>query len=257
MRSWRVGEALAKEVRAMNFDVDFAPVLDVDTNPKNPIIGDRSFSRDPKMVGKLGAALIKGLQKSGVGACAKHFPGHGDTDVDSHHDLPLVKHDLDRLRHTEWPPFLEAIRAGVSAVMTAHVVVEALDTLPSTLSKRVLTQHLREELGFSGVIVSDDIEMKAVADRFSPEEMAKLGLQAGIDVFLACHKPEVTLALYRGIIRAVEDEHVSHDTIMRASKRALAWRKKYYQPAVDSKVHAAHIGSHSGLVEEILSKATA
>ena len=174
----RVGKALAQELRAMNFDIDFAPVLDVDTNPKNPIIGDRAFSHDPKLVAAHGAALIKGLQENGVGACGKHFPGHGDTDVDSHLALPSVGHEMGRLRDIEWPPFAAAIKAGVGAIMTAHVVVEALDEMPATLSHRAL-QHLRDELQFKGCIVSDDIEMKAVADQYTPTEMAELGLKAG------------------------------------------------------------------------------
>ena len=159
----RLGRALALELRAVGIDVDFAPVLDVDTNPDNPVIGDRAFGSRPEEVGRLGAAFVRGMQGAGVGACGKHFPGHGDTAIDSHLDLPSVEHDLERLRRVEWPPFAAAIEAGVDAIMTAHVLVPALDAEhPGTLSPEVLGR-LRDELGFQGVIVSDDIEMKAVA----------------------------------------------------------------------------------------------
>jgi beta-N-acetylhexosaminidase len=249
----RVGEALAKELRAMNFDVDYAPVLDVDTNPKNPIIGDRAFSRDPQVVAKLGAAFIEGLQGAGVGGCGKHFPGHGDTDLDSHLALPRVSHDLDRLREVEWPPFKAAIEAGLGAIMTAHVVVEALDTVPATLSPKILRGSLRRELKFDGLIISDDIDMKAVADAYSPEELAVQGLLAGVDLFLACRNPASIVALYRGIIRAVEDEIISHDALLEAAGRALKWRRRYFQPAVDPKLHAGVVGAlaHGALVQEI------
>lgn len=249
----RVGRALAQELRALNFDVDWAPVLDVDTNPDNPVIGDRAFAADPKVVADCGAALIEGLQGGGVGACGKHFPGHGDTDKDSHLDLPHVEHELSRLRDIEWPPFRAAVNAGVGAVMTAHVVVLPLDEqVPATLSPRVLG-HLRDELGFGGVIVSDDIEMKAVADRFSPAELGARGLAAGVDVFLACKKPEVVLELYRGLVRAVEDEVITHEQLLAAEKRALAWRNRFFAPGrpwAQSR-HLVGPAAHGGLVEEI------
>jgi beta-N-acetylhexosaminidase len=249
----RVGGALAQELRALAFDVDWAPVVDVDTNPDNPVIGDRAFADDPKAVAACGAALIAGLQGGGVGACAKHFPGHGDTDKDSHLDLPYVEHDLRRLRAVEWPPFAAAVAAGVGAVMTAHVVVLPLDEkVPATLSGAVLG-HLRGELGFGGVIVSDDIEMKAVADRFSPAEMAARGVQAGVDVFLACRRPEVVLELYRGLVRAVEDEVITHEQLLAAEKRALAWRDRFFAPARPwaQTRHLVGPAAHAGLVEEL------
>jgi beta-N-acetylhexosaminidase len=249
----RVSAALAQELRALNFDVDWAPVLDVDTNPDNPVIGDRAFSDDPKVVAECGAAFIRGLQGGGVGGCGKHYPGHGDTDKDSHLDLPYVEHDLERLREVEWPPFRAAIAAGVGAIMTAHVVVLPLDEkVPATISPDVLG-HLRGELGFDGVIVSDDIEMKAVADRFSPAELAARGLAAGVDVFLACKKPEVVLDLYRGLVRAVEDEIITHEALLAAERRALAWRQRFFaagRPWAQNR-HLVGPAAHGGLLEEL------
>ena len=253
----RVGLALARELRAMNFDIDYAPVLDVDSNPDNPIIGDRSFSRDPAQVSLLGTALVQGLHAGGVAACGKHFPGHGDTDVDSHLALPYIGHELPRLREIEWPPFQAAIEAGLGAIMTAHVVIESLEsTLPATLSKTVL-DHLRNELGFQGVIISDDLEMKAVAERYTAKEMAQLGLSAGVDHFLVCEKPDVIFEFYRALVRCIEEKTISHQTVMDAAKRSRTWRERYYQPPGDEKdvLKWVGCGEHSALRHEIDARA--
>jgi beta-N-acetylhexosaminidase len=182
----RFAAALARELREAGFELDFAPVVDVDTNPANPVIGDRSFARTPGEVGRHASAFVAALQAGGVAACAKHFPGHGDTAQDSHHELPRLDHDLARLRSVELPPFRAAIEAGVASVMTAHLLIPALDpTLPATLSPRALAL-LREELGYDGVVFSDDLEMRAVADRFSIEDRVELALRAGVDALLVC-----------------------------------------------------------------------
>jgi len=252
----RLGAALAREVRALGIDVDFAPVLDVDTNPTNPVIGDRAFAREPEAVARLGAAFVRGMQGEGVGACGKHFPGHGDTAVDSHLDLPRVEHDLERLRRVEWPPFAAAIEAGVDAIMTAHVLVPALDAdHPGTLSPHAL-MPLREELGFQGVIVSDDVEMKAVADRYTPAEIAERGLAAGIDCFLACRHAERVIALFEGIVKGVERGAVDASRLLDAEARVLAWRRRYWQP-VSSDRSLGALGSelHAELAREISQRA--
>ncbi len=161
-----VGAQLARELLAVGFDLDFAPVVDVDTNPANPVIGDRSFGRTPETVSKLAVALIEGMQGAGMMACAKHFPGHGDTLEDSHKDLPSLPHDLERLRRVEWPPFAATAKAKVATIMTAHVMFPALDPVwPATMSSTCLAA-LRQETGFEGAIISDDLEMKAIADRY-------------------------------------------------------------------------------------------
>ncbi len=251
-----VGTALARELRAMNFDVDFAPVLDVDTNPNNPVIGDRSFGRDPNDVAAHGCALIRGLQRAGIAACAKHFPGHGDTDLDSHKALPKVSHELPRLRKIEWVPFAAAAQAGVSSVMTAHVVVEALDAQhPATLSIPAL-RPLREELHFQGAIVSDDLEMKAVADHYRVAEMATMGIHAGVDVFLACHAPDVILELKRSLVRAVEEKLISHEQILACQKRALTWRDAYQKAPVPRTELKRWLGApeHRAITEQLLTR---
>ncbi|HEY6003831.1 MAG TPA: beta-N-acetylhexosaminidase [Anaeromyxobacter sp.] len=185
------GRLLGSELRAVGIDQDFAPVVDVDTNPANPVIGDRSLSRDPEVVSRLGAALAQGLQAAGVAACAKHFPGHGDTSMDSHLDLPSLPHPLERLERVELVPFRALARAGVASVMTAHVVFEALDPRrPATLSPPVM-RLLREQAGFDGCAISDDLEMKAVADHFPLEEAAPGAVLAGVDALLVCHRAAV------------------------------------------------------------------
>jgi beta-N-acetylhexosaminidase len=246
----RVGEALGRELRAMNFDIDYAPVLDVDTNPKNPVIGDRSFGASAKAVTKHAIAFMKGLNAAGVGGCGKHFPGHGDTDLDSHLALPKVEHELPRLRETEWPPFKLAIKAGLDAIMTAHVVVAALDEkVPATFSKKAL-DTLRSELSFRGIIISDDIEMKAVADHHSATEMARLGLAAGIDVFLSCKRYEATLELFRGIVQQVESNAYPQLTLIETDKRIRAWRDRWWKaarPYADTK-QVIGTGEHQDMV---------
>ena len=250
----QIGAALARELRALHFDVNFAPVVDVDTNPANPIIGDRAFGRDPARVARHGAALIRGLQGGGVGACAKHFPGHGDTDQDSHHVLPRLEHALARLQDVEWPPFAAAIAAGVGAIMTAHLLVMGVDAqLPATLSPRFMQQQLRQAMGFDGLILGEDIGMRALADAHTPEDIAVLGLQAGVDVFLACHAPEQSLALYRGIVRAGETEAVPHSRLQAAHARADAWRRQFWRPADPSLGGADALGrpDHAALLARL------
>lgn len=188
----RAAELVGLQLAALGFNMNFTPVLDVDSNPNNPIIGDRAFSSDPDSVGRLGRAFIEGLQAAGVMACGKHYPGHGDTIKDSHFDLPLVAHDKQRLDAVELPPFRIASLRGVAALMTAHVVYSGLDPgVPATLSHRICTGLLRSEIGFSGVLFSDDLEMKALADHYEIEQSAIQAIRAGCDVLLICHDLEL------------------------------------------------------------------
>ena len=214
-----VGALLGRELRAVGIDQDYAPCVDVDTNPANPVIGDRSFSRDPAVVARLGAALALGLQGAGVAACAKHFPGHGDTSEDSHTGLPRLPHDLDRLRAVELAPFRALAQAGVASVMTAHVVFEALDPRrPATLSAPVL-ELLRKECGYDGCAVSDDLEMSAVAKHFPLEEAVPAALGAGLDALMVCHSADVAHRAIDLARRAVEEGAVSRERLAQATSR--------------------------------------
>lgn len=181
-----VGWQTGAECLAAGFNLDFAPVLDIDTNPANPIIGKRAFGSDPETVIAHAGAFLAGLEEAGVRGCGKHFPGHGDTDTDSHLALPRLPFGLDRLREVELRPFA-ALAGRLSMIMTAHVLFPVLDPArPATLSPAILRPLLRQHCGFGGVICSDDLEMQGVAAAFSMAERIRFGLDAGVDLFLVC-----------------------------------------------------------------------
>jgi beta-N-acetylhexosaminidase len=204
-RSQQVGRALGEELAALGIGWDFAPVLDVHTNAANPVIGNRSFGVTPQAVTAHALAFWRGLRAAGVVGCGKHFPGHGDTRTDSHLELPVVDHAPERLRAVELAPFAAAAAAGMEAFMTAHVLFPALDPdRPATLSRRILTDVLRGELGFRGVIVSDDLGMKAVADRYPIEELAVGSIEAGADHLLIREPAARQVAAHEALVKAAE-----------------------------------------------------
>jgi beta-N-acetylhexosaminidase len=202
----RFGRALARELRAVGITLDYAPVLDVHTNPKNPVIGDRALAEKADEVARLGSAIIRALQDEGVAACGKHFPGHGDTTTDSHLELPLVEHPPDRLRAVEFEPFRAAVRERVAFIMTAHVLVPALDEeRPATLSSAIVQRILRAELGYEGVILSDDLEMKAISSRVAVPAAAVQAIQAGCDGVLVCSGDvDLQAQALEAVVKAVE-----------------------------------------------------
>ena len=236
--AYRFAAALAAELKAVGITLDYAPVLDIHTNPKNPVIGDRALGEDAETVAKLGAAVIRGLQENGIAACGKHFPGHGDTAVDSHHALPVIEHPPDRIRRVECVPFREAIRHDVAFVMTAHILVPSLDEQKAaTLSSTIVGGMLREELGFNGVILSDDLEMKAIADAYTVPDAAVQAIAAGCDGVLVCRElasnhsqdAQVQAAVLEALVHAVEDGRIPYtraeDALLRnrrAKERFLA-----------------------------------
>jgi beta-N-acetylhexosaminidase len=230
----RFARALAAELKAVGVTLDYAPVLDVLTNPKNPVIGDRALGEKAEDVGRLGAAIIRTLQAEGIAACGKHFPGHGDTSVDSHLELPLVGHPPDRFRAVEFVPFREAVQAGVAAIMTAHVFAPALDEKrPATLSHHVVTDLLREELGFEGVILSDDLEMKAIAGTYAVPEAAVLAIAAGCDGVLICSTDYDThAATLEALVRAVESERLPYARVEDALKRQQRAKERFLGAAM-------------------------
>ncbi|HRE90648.1 MAG TPA: beta-N-acetylhexosaminidase [Myxococcota bacterium] len=183
----QLGAIVGQGLRRYGVNLDFAPVLDVDTNPKNPIIGDRAFGRTPDEVSLRALAFGRGLEKAGVMWCGKHFPGHGDTSVDSHLELPTLPHERSRLDAVELPPFRAAVQAGAPMIMTAHIVFSALDAeRPATLSPRVVPEILRAELGYDGVVATDDLEMKAIRDHFGVDQIAASLDAADVDLALVC-----------------------------------------------------------------------
>lgn len=218
-----VSKALATELAAMGFHLNLAPVADVDSNPQNPIIGDRSFARDPREVARHVAAFITAHQGAGMIACAKHFPGHGDTHLDSHLALPSVEEELPRLLERELVPFEAAVKAGVGTIMSAHVVFPVLDEdWPATLSARVIPELLRKRLGFEGVVLSDDMEMKAVHGRWDTPTLVRRATLATVDVLLACRAHQLQLDLFRDMVQAQEEdpqhERLAIDSVRRVTR---------------------------------------
>jgi len=225
----RFSKALAAELRAVGITLDYAPVLDVFTNTKNQVIGDRALSSEAADVARLGAEIIRGLQGAGIAACGKHFPGHGDTVADSHLELPLVEHPLERLRQVELVPFKAAVEADAAAIMTAHVLLPALDEQrPATLSKRIVSGLLRDELSYEGIILSDDLEMKAVANEYSVPSAAVLALEAGCDGVLICSADYATQsAALEAVIHAVEEERLPATQVGDALRRHRKAKERF------------------------------
>ena len=215
-----VAAAIAGELAAAGINLNLAPVADVNTNPENPVIGVRSFGADPEPVARHVAAFVEGTQRQGVAACAKHFPGHGDTSVDSHVALPVADGDLE----AALLPFRAAIAAGVKAVMTAHVVVPELDEQPATLSRRVLNGVLRDELGFDGLVVTDALEMRAICAGIGVPEAAVRALAAGADALCLGHHlhEEAVATVVDEIVAAVGDARLPLDRLEEAAARVGA-----------------------------------
>jgi beta-N-acetylhexosaminidase len=245
-----VAEAMGRELAAIGIDLDFAPVLDVWTNPRNEVIGDRAFGTRASTVARMGVVAIEGLLRGGVLPCGKHFPGHGRTTGDSHKMLPRVKASRAALTKTELVPFVRAIRAGIPALMTAHVVYPALDPKrPATLSETIATQLLRRRLRFDGVLFSDDLEMQAVAGRAEPESFAPAALAAGCDMLLVCQSLEVAARAIHGVERAIECETLSPRRLAEAIGRIHALRGR-----IPERRPAAKLGwpAHARLARRIL-----
>ncbi|MBB6673878.1 beta-N-acetylhexosaminidase [Cohnella nanjingensis] len=216
------------ELREIGVNVNFAPCLDVNNNPRNPVIGVRSYGEDPQAVAVLGEAQIRGYQESGVAAVAKHFPGHGDTASDSHYELPVVPHGRDRLDAVELLPFRAAIAVGVDAIMTAHVVFPAYepDKVPATLSRRILTGLLREQLGYEGVIVTDCLEMNAVSETIGVARGAVEAVKGGADLILVSHRLERQIAALEAVYEAVLTGEIPASRIDDAVRRVWELKEK-------------------------------
>jgi beta-N-acetylhexosaminidase len=219
-----LAERLGAQLAALGFNLDFAPVLDVDSNPQNPVIGDRSFGAEPERVARHGGAFARGLERGGVLACSKHFPGHGDTALDSHLALPTVAHDTERLARVELRSF-ELAASAAATLMTAHIVFPAFDPgRPATLSRVLLQGLLRERLGYAGVVFSDDLEMKAIADHYGVAEAACLAIEAGCDVLLVCSKPELCFEAHAALCRRAEQDSSFAARLRDAAERGLRAR---------------------------------
>jgi beta-N-acetylhexosaminidase len=225
----RFAAALAAELAAVGVTLDYAPVLDIHTNPRNPVIGDRALAETAQDVARLGRTVIRALQAAGVAACGKHFPGHGDTSTDSHEELPIVEHPPDRLRAVEFEPFRAAIAEEVAFLMTAHVLVPSLDEQrPATLSPNVVQAILRDELGYAGVILSDDLEMKAVSARLAVPDAAVAAIQAGCDGLLICSgNVDVQVQALEALVKAVERGEIAATRLDAAERRLRRAKERF------------------------------
>ncbi|MFZ5863580.1 MAG: beta-N-acetylhexosaminidase [Nitrospirota bacterium] len=226
--TYAIGEIMGRELAAVGVNMNMAPVLDVNTNAANPIIGDRAFGDSPMVVEEHGLALMVGLQDQGVIACAKHFPGHGATSADSHLELPEVDVTLRQLERLHLRPFEHAVANRLSALMTAHVRYPSLDArAPATLSKKILTGLLRRAMGFDGVVITDDLEMKAIADRYDAGPAALKAFEAGADVLLFCLDQDAPRQAIDALAGAVTRGRLSEARIDQSLNRVLRLKEKF------------------------------
>ncbi|WP_251034816.1 beta-N-acetylhexosaminidase [Paenibacillus polymyxa] len=223
-----MGELLARQVQLAGFNVDFAPVLDVNSNPKNPVIGDRSFGSSAELVSRMGIAEMKGLRSEGIIPVVKHFPGHGDTSVDSHLDLPVVNKTEKQLAELEWIPFQAAVKEQVEAVMVAHILFPKLDPdHPASLSDVIIGEHLRGKFNYDGVVITDDLSMGAIAKNFKLDEAALATVKAGSDILLVAHSYESAKTIFDTLISAVKSGKITESRIDESVYRILALKQQY------------------------------
>jgi beta-N-acetylhexosaminidase len=223
-------KVIAQELAAVGIHCNFAPVLDLHTQPKNPVIGDRAFGSDPSAVAVLARSILLGFRAHGIAGCGKHFPGHGDTELDSHETLPTVSLDGKRLSEVEMSPYRilsRDPRNPLELVMTAHVRYPALDpSRPATLSARILRGMLRGEIGYQGIVITDDLEMGAITERYGPEEASLLALRAGADLVMFCHTPFLLPRCIETLCRSLERGEVSYVRLRQSLHRIERFKKQ-------------------------------
>ncbi len=245
--SFNFAKSMGQELKAVGINLDFAPCVDVFSNPKNTVIGDRAVSTDPEMVAKHASALIRGYMKADVIPCAKHFPGHGDTVIDSHEDLPVEHADLNRLNDLELVPFKKSFKSRLNMTMTAHIKFPKIDPeWPVTLSEIFLKQMMRDELRYKGLIITDDLDMKALASHYGREMIPVRALQAGADLLLYCNEPESPPRAIEGIAKAIADGKLKKSDLENTHKRILAMKKECIpQPEMMPWQEATHWIGHA------------
>ena len=228
--AYDISNATGKELKALGINWNLAPVLDINNNPDNPVIGVRSFGETPEQVSEFGIESMKGMQEAGIMTTLKHFPGHGDTNVDSHLDLPVINHSMERLYDVELKPFLNAINEGADAIMSAHVYFPALEkekNKPATLSKNVLTGLLREELNFKGIITTDCLEMKAISETIGTEKGAVEAFKAGVDLLMVSHTYDVQVGAMKALEEAYKNSEITEERLDESVQRIIEMKEKY------------------------------
>ena len=229
--AYAAAATIAKELKAVGINMNMAPVLDVNSNPDNPVIGDRAFGTTADTVIEMGLVTAAGLQDSKVVASGKHFPGHGDTNADSHKELPVVEAPRERLEAVEFPPFRRAVAAGIATLMTAHVLYKALDDrLPATLSPEIITHLLREQMHYNGVVLTDDLEMQAIVDHYGPGEAAVRAFVAGCDMLLICKDRDREIAAFEAMEKAVASGTIDMARLDQSVVRIQRIKQRYLLP---------------------------
>jgi beta-N-acetylhexosaminidase len=227
--SYDIGQLLGQEVNALGLNLDFAPVLDINSNPNNQVIGDRSFGSDPQLVGKLGLATMQGIESQNVISVVKHFPGHGDTSVDSHIGLPIVYNGRDRLESFELVPFQQAISNHAEMVMVAHILLPKIDSrYPASLSPTLISDWLKGRLGFQGVVITDDLTMGAIVKHYDIGKAAVQSVKAGSDIVLVCHDYDKEVAVINALRQAARNGTIPAATIDNSVYKILQLKQKHH-----------------------------
>lgn len=241
------GDVIGQQLAAVGINMNLVPVLDVNNNPNNVVIGSRSFGDDPALVAEFGAAFIQGIRPHVI-ATGKHFPGHGDTSVDSHNRLPIIKHNLDYLEEVDLTPFRKAINVGVDAIMIGHIAFPALDKSrkPATLSEIIVTELLRNQLNFRGVIISDDMEMGAIVKYYGVEQASIMAISAGVDILIYCCTPERQQRAYRAVLEKASRDPIFRERVESAYRKIAAlkssriMRRKLSRPEIYQSLREAN-----------------
>lgn len=248
---YQYGTLLGEQLNAFGFQVNFAPSIDVNSNPANQVIGNRSFGSNPELVADLGMQVVSGMKDKGVISSVKHFPGHGDTYMDSHEDMPVVEKGLDELNEIELIPFRRAVAGGVDMVMTAHILLPKLDTeFPATLSRKIVTDLLREDIGFDGVVITDDMTMGAITKKYGIEEAAVLAVNAGVDLVLVAHGHETVVSTIERLVDAVRSGEIAVERMNESVARIIQLKEKY--ALADEEVESIDLERLQERMDEVL-----
>ena len=251
--AYDIGKNIGYALGSFGFNMDFAPVLDVNSNPNNTVIGDRSFSNDKDKVASLGASEINGFKDSNIISVAKHFPGHGDTATDSHYALPIINKTLDELKSVEFVPFKKAIEEKVPAIMVSHILMPQIDANnPASMSKTIITDILRKDLKFDGLIVTDDMTMGAVTNELDITTACINSINAGADLLLVCHGYDNEINVINAIKDSINNEIISIDTINKSVYRILSLKENY--KITDEKIEKVDINTINTKFEDILNR---
>lgn len=252
--AFSAGKITGEELKALGINIDLAPVLDVNSNPGNPVIGVRSYSSNPDLVARFGIQMMKGLQASKVMPVVKHFPGHGDTEVDSHLGLPVIEKDMDQLFQCELIPFIQAIENGVPCIMSSHILFSKLDSnnRPATMSKAILTDLLRHKLGFKGIIMTDCMEMGAIKDNYGTAYGTVDAIKAGAQLICISHTPQLVKEAIHAIEKAVQEGEIAMDIIDAAVENILKHKKLYECNYDDNNLESFYSTTYQKQIKDIV-----